>query len=160
MPLLLRAFNIADEAQLAEAESLYSHDPGKFSSGFMQLNPVAIPVEETTGGDEDPLAHLSLPPPDSSMILPPIPTQGSAAVLQVDEESLCMNEEDHQNQMRPSADEQGEDEFVAIVANMVVQSTLGANQARGITIRDCSEQMLSNLDEALAMLAKLEFSGL
>jgi hypothetical protein len=52
-----------------------------------------------------------------------------------------------------SEGEAEEDELVA----MLVQSQLRDSQARGIAMRDCSEQMINNLDDALSMLAKLEF---
>ncbi len=163
-PLLLTSFNIDNEAQLAEAESKYNRDPAKFTSVYA-ANPLTPSAETATlmTSAMPPAAGVSvecaasvpvmdLPPPPASMVLPAIPQQpgptAASSGRQSSGESWGAYDSSESDQ-----DEGEDDELVA----MLVQSTLKESQARGITIRDCSAQMMNNLDDALAMLAKLEF---
>jgi hypothetical protein len=171
-PLLLTSFNIDNEAQLAEAESKYNRDPAKFTSVYA-ANPLPASTETTlmmtsamppAGGASTECAAsmpvMDLPPPPASMVLPAIPQQQLAAAASGRQQHQLSSGESWGGYDSSESDQsigedegEGEDELVA----MLVQSTLKESQARGITIRDCSAQMMNNLDDALAMLAKLEF---
>jgi hypothetical protein len=170
-PLLLTSFNIDNEAQLAEAESKYYRDPAKFTSVYA-ANPLtpsaetatlmtsAMPPASTECAASMPV--MDLPPPPASMVLPAIPQQpGPTAASSGRQQHHVSSGEswggyDSSESDQSIGEDEGEGEDDELVA-MLVQSTLKESQARGITIRDCSAQMMNNLDDALAMLAKLEF---